>query len=117
MGGGEMIESVHQDSITYGVTPHKFEPARRRSYRAIGLGAALDYMLQVGRERIARHEAELRDTRTRACASSTGSNLRTARGKARSCPSHRRPATRTTSPPSSTARAWQCARAITARNR
>src|SRR6266571_7511062 len=24
MGGGEMIESVHQDAITYGVTPHKF---------------------------------------------------------------------------------------------
>jgi len=61
MGGGEMIESVHQDSITYGVTPHKFEAGTPPIVQAIGLGAALDYMLQVGRERIARHEAELRD--------------------------------------------------------
>jgi len=61
MGGGEMIESVHQDSITYGVTPHKFEAGTPPIVQAIGLGAALDYMLQVGRDRIARHEAELRD--------------------------------------------------------
>jgi cysteine desulfurase/selenocysteine lyase len=60
-GGGEMIESVHQDAVTYGVTPHKFEAGTPPIVQAIGLGAALDYMLQVGRERIARHEAELRD--------------------------------------------------------
>jgi cysteine desulfurase / selenocysteine lyase len=61
MGGGEMIESVHQDAITYGVSPHKFEAGTPPIVQAIGLGAALDYMLQVGRERIAAHEAELRD--------------------------------------------------------
>src|SRR5882672_6407794 len=61
MGGGEMIESVHQDAITYGVPPHKFEAGTPPIVQAIGLGAALTYMLQVGRERIARHEAELRD--------------------------------------------------------
>jgi cysteine desulfurase/selenocysteine lyase len=61
MGGGEMIESVHQDAVTYGVSPHKFEAGTPPIVQAIGLGAALDYMLQVGRERIAAHEAGLRD--------------------------------------------------------
>lgn len=61
MGGGEMIESVHQDAITYGTSPHKFEAGTPPIVQAIGLGAALDYMMQVGRERIAAHEAELRD--------------------------------------------------------
>ena len=74
MGGGEMIESVHQDSITYGKTPHKFEAGTPPIVQAIGLGAALDYMMQVGRERIARHEDELSATTlTSGCASSTGS--------------------------------------------
>jgi cysteine desulfurase / selenocysteine lyase len=61
MGGGEMIESVHQDAISYGVPPHKFEAGTPPIVQAIGLGAALNYMLQVGRERIAHHEAELKD--------------------------------------------------------
>ncbi len=61
MGGGEMIESVHQDAITYGQPPHKFEAGTPPIVQAIGLGAALDYMLQVGRERIARHEASLKE--------------------------------------------------------
>jgi cysteine desulfurase/selenocysteine lyase len=60
-GGGDMIESVQQDAITYGVPPHKFEAGTPAIVPAIGLGAALEYMLKVGRERIARHEAELRD--------------------------------------------------------
>jgi cysteine desulfurase / selenocysteine lyase len=59
MGGGEMIESVHQDSITYGVPPHKFEAGTPPIVQAIGLGAALNYMMQVGRDRIAEHEAKL----------------------------------------------------------
>jgi cysteine desulfurase / selenocysteine lyase len=60
-GGGEMIESVHVDRIAYGKAPHKFEAGTPAIVQAIGLGAALGYMLAVGRERIARHEAELRD--------------------------------------------------------
>ena len=59
-GGGDMIESVHTDRITYGVPPHKFEAGTPAIVPAIGLGAALGYMLQVGRDRIARHEAELK---------------------------------------------------------
>jgi cysteine desulfurase / selenocysteine lyase len=61
MGGGEMIESVHQEAVTYGAVPHKFEAGTPPIVQAIGLAAALNYMLQVGRERIARHEADLKD--------------------------------------------------------
>jgi cysteine desulfurase/selenocysteine lyase len=60
-GGGEMIESVHQDRISYGKVPHKFEAGTPAIVQAIGLGTALNYMLETGRERIARHEAELKD--------------------------------------------------------
>ena len=59
-GGGNMIESVHVDGITYGKTPQKFEAGTPMIVEAIGLGAGLNYMMQVGRDRIARHEAELR---------------------------------------------------------
>jgi cysteine desulfurase/selenocysteine lyase len=61
MGGGEMIESVATDAITYGKAPHKFEAGTPPIVQAIGLGAALEYMMQVGRERIAQHEADLKD--------------------------------------------------------
>jgi len=59
-GGGQMIESVAVDKITYGKLPHKFEAGTPPIVEAIGLGAALNYMMQVGRENIAQHEAELR---------------------------------------------------------
>ena len=60
-GGGDMIESVSTDRITYGKPPHKFEAGTPPIVQAIGLGAALNYMMQVGRDRIAAHEAELKD--------------------------------------------------------
>jgi cysteine desulfurase/selenocysteine lyase len=58
-GGGEMIELVEVDRITYGKVPHKFEAGTPAIVEAVGLGAALAYMMQVGRDRIARHEAEI----------------------------------------------------------
>ncbi len=60
-GGGEMIESVTVDNVTYGVTPHKFEAGTPPIVEAVGLGVALNYMMQVGRERIHAHENSLRD--------------------------------------------------------
>jgi cysteine desulfurase/selenocysteine lyase len=60
-GGGEMIEHVGTDRITYASAPHKFEAGTPAIVEAIGLGAALGYMMQVGRERIAAHEARLAD--------------------------------------------------------
>jgi cysteine desulfurase/selenocysteine lyase len=59
-GGGNMIESVHVDRIVYGKAPQKFEAGTPPIAEAIGLGAALNYMMGIGRDKIARHEAELR---------------------------------------------------------
>ena len=60
-GGGEMIESVATERIAYGRTPHKFEAGTPAIVQAIGLGAALGYMMQVGRERISAYERGLKD--------------------------------------------------------
>ncbi|WP_435301048.1 cysteine desulfurase [Aureimonas altamirensis] len=58
-GGGEMISEVTEDTVTYNAPPHRFEAGTPPIVQAIGLGAALDYIEAVGRERIAAHEAEL----------------------------------------------------------
>ena len=58
-GGGDMIETVAVDRITYNKPPHKFEAGTPAFVEAVGLGAALNYMMQVGREKIAAHEATL----------------------------------------------------------
>jgi cysteine desulfurase/selenocysteine lyase len=60
-GGGEMIEEVTVDTITYNDPPHRFEAGTPPIVQAIGLGHALDYMDKVGREAIAAHEADLKD--------------------------------------------------------
>lgn len=60
-GGGEMILDVTEDVITYADPPHRFEAGTPPIVQAIGLGAALDYMEGIGRENIARHEADLKD--------------------------------------------------------
>lgn len=61
MGGGEMILDVMEDSITYAPPPHRFEAGTPPIVQAIGLGAALTYMKKIGLDRIAAHEADLRD--------------------------------------------------------
>jgi cysteine desulfurase/selenocysteine lyase len=58
-GGGEMIETVTVDSVTYNTPPHRFEAGTPPIVQAIGLGAALDYMDGVGRAAIRAHEADL----------------------------------------------------------
>ena len=58
-GGGDMIESVTLDNITYNQPPHRFEAGTPAIVEAVGLGAALNYMMQIGREKISRYEAEL----------------------------------------------------------
>lgn len=60
-GGGEMILDVSEDNIIYNDPPHRFEAGTPPIVQAIGLGAALDYMDQIGRDNIARHEADLKD--------------------------------------------------------
>ena len=60
-GGGEMIGTVTTETVTYAKPPHRFEAGTPAIVQAIGLGAAIDYVESVGRERIAAHEAELLD--------------------------------------------------------
>jgi cysteine desulfurase / selenocysteine lyase len=59
LGGGAMIESVSVDEVTYAPPPGRFEAGTPPIIEAIGLSAALDYMMQIGRENIAAHEDEL----------------------------------------------------------
>ena len=58
-GGGEMIVDVSEDEITYNDPPHRFEAGTPPIVQAIGLGYALDYIDAIGREAIAKHEADL----------------------------------------------------------
>ena len=60
-GGGEMIDLVTTENVTYNEPPHRFEAGTPPIVQAIGLGAALDYMNSVGREAIAAQEDLLRD--------------------------------------------------------
>jgi cysteine desulfurase/selenocysteine lyase len=61
MGGGEMIRDVTEDLVTYAAPPHRFEAGTPPIVQAIGLAASIDYVERIGRERIAAHEAALRD--------------------------------------------------------
>jgi cysteine desulfurase/selenocysteine lyase len=61
MGGGDMIREVHRDHVTWNDPPMKFEAGTPGIVQQIGLGVALDYMMGVGMENIAAHEAKLRD--------------------------------------------------------
>jgi cysteine desulfurase/selenocysteine lyase len=63
-GGGEMIDVVTMDAITYNEPPHRFEAGTPPIVQAIGLGAAIDYVESIGREDIAAHEAELTEYAT-----------------------------------------------------
>ncbi|QMV01920.1 SufS family cysteine desulfurase [Devosia sp. D6-9] len=58
-GGGEMIDIVTVDGITYNEPPHRFEAGTPPIVQAIGLGAAIDYVDALGRDAVAEHEAEL----------------------------------------------------------
>jgi cysteine desulfurase / selenocysteine lyase len=60
-GGGEMIETVTEDAVSYGVPPHRFEAGTPPIAEAAGLTAALNYITSTGKEAIAAHEASLRD--------------------------------------------------------
>ncbi|WP_371519296.1 cysteine desulfurase [Kitasatospora sp. NBC_01300] len=56
LGGGEMIETVTMGSSTYAPAPHKFEAGTPPIAQAVGLGAAIDYLSDIGMEKIAAHE-------------------------------------------------------------
>jgi cysteine desulfurase / selenocysteine lyase len=58
-GGGDMILSVTFEKTTYNVIPHKFEAGTPPIAAAIGLGAAVDYLAEIGMHNIAAWEQEL----------------------------------------------------------
>ncbi|MBZ9655612.1 cysteine desulfurase [Phyllobacterium lublinensis] len=60
-GGGEMIEEVTEDIVTYNHPPHRFEAGTPPIAQAIGLGAAIEYVEKIGRAAILAHEEGLRD--------------------------------------------------------
>jgi cysteine desulfurase/selenocysteine lyase len=57
--GGHMIRSVHLDETTWGDVPAKFEAGTQPIAEAVGFGAAVDYLEEVGLEAIEQHEHEL----------------------------------------------------------
>ena len=61
MGGGDMIRTVTRDAVTYNDPPLRFEAGTPGIVNQIGLGVALDYLMGLGMENIAAHEASLRD--------------------------------------------------------
>jgi len=58
-GGGDMILSVTFEKTTYNTIPHKFEAGTSPIAAAIGLGAAVDYLAEIGMQAIAAHELDL----------------------------------------------------------
>ena len=59
LGGGEMIHEVFLDHSTWADLPHKFEAGTPAIGEAIGMGAAIDYLQQIGLERIHAWEQQL----------------------------------------------------------
>jgi cysteine desulfurase/selenocysteine lyase len=63
-GGGDMIASVTFDKTIYNRLPYKFEAGTPNIADTIGLGAAIDYLNQLGLDEIEAHEADLLDYAT-----------------------------------------------------
>ncbi len=60
-GGGEMIGTVTETAISYADPPMRFEAGTPPIIEAIGLGAAVDWMMDLDRDAVARHEGALYD--------------------------------------------------------
>jgi len=82
-GGGDMISSVTFEKTTYNDLPYKFEAGTPDIAGAIGLGAAIDYLDQIGMEAVAEYEHDLLQYGTKALESISGLRIiGTAREKA-----------------------------------
>ena len=60
-GGGDMIKEVARDYVSYASSPHKFESGTPPIVQMIGLGAAIDYLSDLGMDQVETYEARLRD--------------------------------------------------------
>jgi len=82
-GGGDMIRSVTFEKTTYNDLPYKFEAGTPDIAGVIGLGAAIDYLDQIGMDAVAEYEHDLLQYGTKALESISGLRLiGTAREKA-----------------------------------
>lgn len=59
MGGGEMISEVFHDHTTFKPVPYRFEAGTMQVAQQIGLGAAVDYLSDLGMDAVRAHEEEL----------------------------------------------------------
>ena len=81
-GGGEMIETVTRDVVTYNSAPHRFEAGTPPIVEAIGLGAAITWLEAQDRQAIHAHKQALLARATEALRSVNGLTLHgTAPGK------------------------------------
>lgn len=81
--GGDMILSVTFEKTVFNYLPHKFEAGTPHIEGAIGLGAAVDYLMRLGLDRVAAHEHELLEYGTQALTGVEGLRMiGTARQKA-----------------------------------
>ncbi len=59
LGGGEMIREVWADRATWNEIPYKFEAGTPNIAQAVGMGAAIEYLEELGMDAIRAHEVEL----------------------------------------------------------
>jgi cysteine desulfurase / selenocysteine lyase len=59
LGGGEMIDEVTMSGSTFAAVPHKFEAGTPPIAQAVGLGAAVDYLSELGMDAVHAHEQGL----------------------------------------------------------
>ena len=59
LGGGEMIDKVTIEKTTYAPPPHRFEAGTPPIAEAVGLGAAINFVQDIGMENIRKHEQDL----------------------------------------------------------
>ena len=59
LGGGEMIREVWLDHATFNEIPLKFEAGTQPFAQAVGLGAAVDFLNELGMDEVRRHEIEI----------------------------------------------------------
>ena len=74
-GGGDMIQMVTMEKSTYNVLPYKFEAGTPHIAGVIGLGAAIDYVNELGLEAAAQYEIELLDYANEQATQVAGLNL------------------------------------------
>jgi cysteine desulfurase / selenocysteine lyase len=59
LGGGEMIDEVTMAGSTWAVPPHKYEAGTPPIAEAVGIGAAVDYLTEIGMDAVHEHEMQL----------------------------------------------------------